>query len=373
MSLLVASMALAWIPSLSAETGEPFRVLPTPNGCAVVLSGTGSDYRLERLVDGGVTVILSGVKLPAQEHDLAGGCIAKYRVTVSEQASTLELRPSGFEFSALIAAEGGLKIAFEKVIDLGGSGAHTEKSYRIGVGDQVMITVYGQDELTKKTMVGMDGSIEYPLLGSLTLAGKTVREVQAEVTAALGKTYIVNPQVSVEVANYKSQAVYVTGPVKNPGKIPLEGGTTLKDALSSSGGYTSDAGYKITVARRSIGADGIAREPERLVYSRSDVEAGLANLDLKPDDVVTVSEKDYFYIQAEVKKPGKYEIQPGLTLLQAIAVAEGLTDWADKKEIVLIRKTGPRQTLNLKNIERQKNPDVPLVAGDIIIVPRRIL
>jgi polysaccharide export outer membrane protein len=125
-----------------------------------------------------------------------------------------------------------------------------------------------------------------------------------------------------------------------------------------------------------VGADGLPRDPERLVYSRSDVEAGFANLELKPDDVVTVSEKDYFYIQAEVRKPGKYEIHPGLTLLQAIAVAEGLTDWADKTDIVVIRKQAgkeSRQTLNLKKIERQKAPDMPLVAGDIIIVPRRIL
>ena len=92
--------------------------------------------------------------------------------------------------------------------------------------------------------------------------------------------------------------------------------------------------------------------------------------------VVTVAEKDYFYIQGEVHKPGTYELRPGMTLLQAIAVAEGLTDWADRKDIALNRTVGDRrvrQTVNMKNVERQKEPDVELAGGDIIIVARRFL
>ena len=78
----------------------------------------------------------------------------------------------------------------------------------------------------------------------------------------------------------------------------------------------------------------------------------------------------------EVRKPGRYEMRPGLTLYQGLTMAEGLTDWADDKKVSIIRQVdGKTVTLhfNLRSIERQKTPDVPLSAGDNIVVPRRIL
>jgi polysaccharide export outer membrane protein len=365
-------------PCLSAEP-EIFRTIPTPNGCAVVFDHAAADYRLDRLVDGGIVLALNKVRIPAQEREIPGGCPGRIRVSSAfdGQGATIELRPASYEFSSLIRSGESLKLSFEKLTELSGAPASgPDESYRIGVGDQVAITVFGNDDLAnKKFVVGADGTIDYPLLGNVQIAGKSPREVQGFLTAALGKEFLVNPQVSVEMVTYKSQFVFVTGAVKTPGKVALQGGTTLKDALSEVGGLTADAGYSIQVARATLGADGIPREPEKRVFSRKDIETGLANLVLKPSDVVTVSEKDFFYIQGEVRKPGKYELKPGLTLMQAIAIAEGLTDWADRGEVRVFRSGGDQGKLkvSLKNIEKEKTPDVPLSPGDNIIVSRRIL
>src|SRR5262249_50087428 len=376
---LLLALALG-IPARAAENAEPFRTIATPNGCAIVFDHAADDYRLDRLVEGGIVLGLYKVRIPAQEHETAGGCPGRYRVTAAYQGQgcTVELRPTSYEFSSVIRNGESLKIAFEKVVDLSGGSpsSATDQSYRIGVGDQVQIPVFGDDNpANKKFIVGADGTIDYPLLGNVKVAGSSPREVQNKLTEALGKEFLVNPQVSVEMVSYKSQFVFVTGAVKTPGKVALQGGTTLKDALSEAGGLTAEAGDSILGARAVTGPDGIARDPERRGFSRNDIETGLANLVLKPGDVITVSEKDYFFIQGEVRKPGKYELKPGLTLMQAIAMAEGLTDWANRGEVKLFRSEGDqgKRRISLKDSEKEKTPDVPLAPGDNIIVSRRIL
>ena len=377
--LVRATMIFAILPVTPGLAAEPLRVVPTPTGCAVILDDPPGEFRVDALLDGGASVSLYGRRLEPREQAMEEGCLASFRVSPSYDGTgtLLELRPAGVEFSGVIRVEGSLRIAFDRVVDLSpASPGKADRFYRIGPGDVIQINVYSHEDLTKEAIVGADGKINYSLLGDLSVAGRTAREIQDEITAALRKDYIVNPQVSVELKKYASQFVHVTGQVRNPQRIPLEGGTTLKDALAAAGGLAPESGYTITVARRSVGADGRAHEPEQMTFSRKDIELGLANLTLQPDDVVTVSEKDYFYIQGEVRKPSRYEITPGLTLYQGIALSEGLTDWADSKKVSLIRKVGGKtttQVFNLKNIQRQRVEDVPLAAGDIVIVPKRFL
>lgn len=358
---------------------DPFRVVVTPTGCAVIMDKVPDEYRVDTLADGAVVIGLPDSSLPSQEKEMKGTCLEKYRVLSSYggAGSSLELSPKGFEFCGVIRSKSGLQIVFEKVVSLGAGRSGepaASRSYRLGAGDVIKITVFNHEDLTKESLVGPDGKISYTLVGDVQVAGRTAREVQDELTTLLGKNYIVNPQISVEVKTYDSQFVYVNGPVKSPGRWPLQGGLTLKDAIALAGGFGPDAGYSIVVARKHD--DGQGSGPENIRFGRKDIDVGLANLELLPGDVVTVSEKDWVYISSEVREPGKYELGPGLTLLRAIAVAKGLTDWADTKRVALIRVVGGqtiRETINLKDIERQKAPDIPLVAGDQIIVPRRIL
>jgi polysaccharide export outer membrane protein len=93
-------------------------------------------------------------------------------------------------------------------------------------------------------------------------------------------------------------------------------------------------------------------------------------------DVLTVQEPGYVYVQGEVKRPSRLPYVPQMTLLHVITMVEGLTDWANKREVRILRTVGAEtveETVNLKRIEERKDPDPPVQAGDVILVRRRML
>ena len=93
-------------------------------------------------------------------------------------------------------------------------------------------------------------------------------------------------------------------------------------------------------------------------------------------DVLSVQEPLYVFVQGEVRRPGRIALAKGLTLLQAIAMSEGLTDWASKREVRILRKSGEKNEeirVNLNKVEAREMPDPPLVSNDIVLVKRRIL
>src|SRR5262245_65348335 len=98
--LVLLTLLFAVFPALCAEQAqEPLRVVPTPTGCAVSFDKVPDDFRVDRLVDGGVTLTLFHTKLPAVEKDVDGGCIAHYRISSSYegQGTTIERKPVGQE------------------------------------------------------------------------------------------------------------------------------------------------------------------------------------------------------------------------------------------------------------------------------------
>src|SRR5215831_9532808 len=101
----------------------------------------------------------------------------------------------------------------------------TSSSYRIGPQDQLQITVADEAELSGKFRVDNDGSFIFPYLGRVAAAGKTLADLQGALTRDLSNGYLRNPQVRVEVDQYKSQSVFVSGEVRSPGKITMVGST----------------------------------------------------------------------------------------------------------------------------------------------------
>src|SRR5215831_14195732 len=105
------------------------------------------------------------------------------------------------------------------------AGPPTSSSYRIGPQDQLQITVADEAELSGKFRVDNDGSFIFPYLGRVAAAGKTLADLQGALTRDLSNGYLRNPQVRVEVDQYKSQSVFVSGEVRSPGKITMVGST----------------------------------------------------------------------------------------------------------------------------------------------------
>lgn len=240
-------------------------------------------------------------------------------------------------------------------------------SYIIGAQDQLSITVFEEPELTGKYRVDNDGYFSFPLLERIKAGGRTLSELQSTVTLMLANGFLRNPQVRVEVDQYKSQSVFVSGEVRAPGKIMMTGSSmTLLEALAQAGSPTSSASNVVTVTRRTeTTGDGI--EPDVIRVNRRDLEVGRAGADLilQDGDIINVSPAQRFYIAGQVRTPGFYVLEPGMSVQQAIALSGGLTERGSDRGITATR------VINGKTVDVPVKLDDTVIANDTINVRQR--
>lgn len=137
----------------------------------------------------------------------------------------------------------------------GTSQAADSAGYKLGVGDKVRVTVFGEKDLSGDFDVNDQGEVTLPLIGSVRIAGKTVGDAETVITSAYGKNYLVNPHVNLQVMNYRP--FFILGEVKNPGSYPYINGMTIVNAVALAGGYTPRANTRgIEVKRGSNPAGG---------------------------------------------------------------------------------------------------------------------
>ncbi len=124
------------------------------------------------------------------------------------------------------------------------------QSYRIGIGDLIEVEVYDEPELTREVRVLTDGTISFPLIGSIKAAGVTVSRLEKMITDLLAAKYLVNPQVTVFVKEFSN--IFILGEIKNPGSFPLYGKMTVFEAITLAGGFTEVANpSKVKVIRQN--------------------------------------------------------------------------------------------------------------------------
>jgi polysaccharide export outer membrane protein len=130
----------------------------------------------------------------------------------------------------------------------------TSGSYVLRVNDFIRITVFQEDDLLTETRISKSGDITFPLLGPISLSGKTVAQATSEIRARLDKDYVINPQVTLTILEYAQQWVSVLGEVQKPGlvQIPPEGGLDLLGAIALAGGYTRVADPSHIIVRRIV-------------------------------------------------------------------------------------------------------------------------
>jgi protein involved in polysaccharide export with SLBB domain len=130
------------------------------------------------------------------------------------------------------------------------AGEATDTQYRISPGDKLNIVVFGQEDVSGEFQVDGAGNITMPLLGQVVAAGRSVTQLQSEITLALDRDYIVNPRVSIEVLNYRP--FYILGQVNAPGSYPFVSGMDVRQAIAIAGGFTRRARTSsVTVIRES--------------------------------------------------------------------------------------------------------------------------
>lgn len=213
---------------------------------------------------------------------------------------------------------------------------------QLGPGDQVKMEVYGRPEMDTTTYVADDGSIRVPLAGAVMIGGLSPGEAGQRVETALKKgQFLVDPHVTFTVVLSRSQRVSVLGEVRTPGRYPIESNTTVLDLLAQAGGAT-EKGSDIIYILRPDPTGNLQRLAVNLkgtVDSKDVTPAVLQTL--HGGDSIFVPIAEQFYIAGEVRAPAMYRLESGMTLVQAIARAGGITERGSTSR-VQIKRRGPK-------------------------------
>jgi len=257
----------------------------------------------------------------------------------------------------------------------------------VGPEDTLSIMALDAEEISKQWRVSSSGELNLPLLGRIQAGGMTVREVEREIATRM-KKYYHNPQVTVFVAEFRSQPVSLTGEVAKPGVLQLGGPKSMFDVIVQAGGTTKSAGDTVTVTRRM--SNGMIPHPaarkdpggahsivELNVKDVMNPESPAAQLLVMPNDVVHVAEKKeqkMVHVSGAVARPGAIELvtQESISLMKAIAIAGGALPNASKKAVIMhINADGTRTALaqvDLGKIMKGKVRDIELGNGDVVVL-----
>lgn len=263
--------------------------------------------------------------------------------------------------------------------------------YVIDVDDVLDVDVVDVPQFSREYRVGPEGMITIPLLTSpLAAAGLTLNQLSAVIAARLREAGLVShPHVVVSVKSSQAHGVAISGAVQSPQIYPIFAPTTLLDVLSQAGGLAPDAGNTAIVTRGEMAtsATWMASDASATPAAgtiKVDLEKLLTtgdpslNLTIYPGDKVMVQRAGVVYVVGAVERPGGFTLGSGrdkMTVLQAVALGEGLKPTAVQKKAIIIRQgrqfpNGREEiAVNLKNVLAGHAPDPGLEPNDILFVP----
>ncbi len=252
-------------------------------------------------------------------------------------------------------------------------------AYRVGAHDILAIEVFGLENLNRRARVSRDGRVSLPLLGAVELLGKTLEDAEATIAAALVERELLrDPQVSIFVEEYHSRGISVQGAVEAPGAYQVIGRKSLMDVLGEAGGLAGSdsnrAGQKIFIVRKTPdGAQETFEIDAGRLYDEGDASQ---NLEILPGDVISVPHAKLLrvYVTGAVSSPGAVEFlsSEGITVLQAVTSAGGLTERAKPAKVHIVRRrddgTQERIRVDLRKIQRGQAEDPLLQKNDTVVV-----
>jgi polysaccharide export outer membrane protein len=247
-----------------------------------------------------------------------------------------------------------------------------DSDYLVGSQDLLNITVYGEAApLTGRFRVDNDGTFPYQYLDRVKAEGLTVTAIEEVLEKALGDGYLRNPQISVEVAEYRSQNVYVQGQVRSPGKYPLPGNASLMDAIFLAGSTLPEAGNWVEIYHGVATGPGVSGVGSRAPDNRvrlTDLQSGKAqSVRIKDGDTIFVPKAERIYVTGEVRTPGAYAYDDEMTIFTAISLAGGVTAKGSNTRITITRLVnGRRQEIDAKQEDTLKPGD------QVTVKPRRL-
>jgi polysaccharide export outer membrane protein len=285
--------------------------------------------------------------------------------------------------------------------------------YEIGPGDVLKVVVIGQADMTGSFTVGPDGMVSFPILGKVKASENTALELERKLTVLLADGILKRPQVTVTVAEYGSQKVFVTGEVQRPGQYALKADRTLLVLLGDIGPLGPNLGHEVIVVRPPAGAAtatgpavplSLTEEPgaappaeapapetpppttpaeqtpsgipglpfvapgsEVFRISLLELQSGNPekNITLRAGDTVYFPKAAQVYVMGSVARPGPYRYQEGMTVLQALTLAGGATERGAAGRTKVIR------IVNGKKVEKKAKATDLVLPEDTLMVPER--
>jgi len=238
--------------------------------------------------------------------------------------------------------------------------AAAQDEYLLGPGDVIRITVFQNPDLSTEVRVSENGQIGFPLLGSVTVGGKTVAAAERTLADALKRGgFVLEPSVTIFPTQIRGNQVAVLGQFNRPGRYPLETvNMRVADLVALAGGVApTGADTLVLVGVRNDGP--IRREiPVAELFA-----GGKANEALAGGDIIFVDRAPSFYIYGEVQKPGAYRLEHGMTLMQALATGGGLTNRGTERGMEVHRRDGNGK-VGVLRLERTE----PLAPDDVVYV-----
>jgi len=259
----------------------------------------------------------------------------------------------------------------------------SSEEYTVGVDDVIEVLVWKQPDFSHTFRVSPSGNIFYPFLGTIRIAGLTLKEIETTIKEKLEEEYIKDAKVGVVIKESNSRTISIFGEVRDPGVYNIPKGTPVLEVLFKAGGVTEKAGSFLRITRKKqISAEEKADVP--LVENlKVDIEKLMVKGDLSqnvlilPGDILYISQKEekYFYVLGEVKNPGDYAAEEA-TILKAIKMAGGFNASADRNSLEVIRErngeTG-KFKVDFDAIEKEGKleQNISIMDGDIINVTKK--
>lgn len=232
----------------------------------------------------------------------------------------------------------------------------------LGMGDMIRVSVFRNPDLTTEARVSERGTILFPLIGEISVTGLTPTQVSKQIADKLrAGRFVVDPEVTVSIAQVNSRQVAVLGNVQKPGRYPLDATTAkVTDLIALAGGIAPTGSDQITVMTTRNG-----RTERREIDLAAMIRSGdlTQNLDLQAGDTLYVGRAPMIYVTGEVSRAGAYRVEKDMTVMQAIALGGGITPRGTERGIRIHRKNGDGQIHRME----AKLTD-PVQTDDVIFV-----
>lgn len=283
------------------------------------------------------------------------------------------------EFRAMISAQDRVTEINENLMMMAVSSGEGQE-YRVGPEDKIRIDVLGVPDLSREYRINGAGSVLMPLVGAIPVAGLKLSEMELAIAEALSKDFIRNPDVSVEVTEFRSQQFTVVGAVSSPRVYNTSRQVSLIEALAMAGGISENAGNLVFLNDRVPEPETGRPSTRTLVIDIQELmqSAEQFNLMLGENAMINVPRGGYVYVEGAVSRPGAVPQRTDTTVLKAIAQAGGLSEDASRSEVGVLRRdpaSGRWESLvvNYSDIRNDPTQDITLKSGDIVIVESSVI